>query len=327
MNWRMTTFLLNGWIAVSAGVVGTATRPHQPQPPQPQPRQLNTSLSPHAADGVVQVAQPFEFHVTVIAAAGQPVRFPDRTSRLGEFRVISARDRFDLPTDQPGTRQWTRQFTLESLLPGEREIPAIEITVGPQRLRSQPTSVHIASVLEGPADVNEFRDIRSVVDVTAPPKNSFGWSVWLLAGIAGLVLITALVWRTRRQQRTLNPYTWALGELQRIEHLNATRGEQAASICHQISSLLRTFLQLKFMPVEDLQRIAVGSSTRSANELVRAIEQHPSLDPTTQLRIRHLLQISEQAQFAGLSLTQPQLTESIQECRRVLEQLETEVAS
>ena len=109
----------------------------------------------NVSNSAVQVAEAFQLELTVVAPKGTKVSLPAIGDQLGQFDVLDTQDVADIPSDDSaGERIWTRRMTLESIVAGDFQVPGMEIQIAngteSKTLTSQPISVRVLSVLEGP---------------------------------------------------------------------------------------------------------------------------------------------------------------------------------
>ena len=132
------------------------------------------------------------------------------------------------PPLRPNERTWTRQMTLESIVTGDLQIPAMEIQVADgtnsRIIKSNAIPVRVISVLEDRADPTQFRDIHSVVDVDVPPQKSDGWFWWAAGGLGLLTFGSAAIAVVARRKTWLTPSEWALRELESLHQSEAMQG-------------------------------------------------------------------------------------------------------
>ena len=156
------------------------------------------TITVSASASTVQVAEPLTLELTVVAPVGSSVDFSSVGDSLGNFDVIDMVDRADVPAaNDVNQRSWTRRLTLESIVTGDLQIPALEINVRrngeSQTLKSEVIPIRVTSVLEDRADPTKFRDIHSVVDVAVPQSAANVWLWWALGGCGGLAAVAALL--------------------------------------------------------------------------------------------------------------------------------------
>lgn len=229
--------------AVSANDDGSFSKTNEQGPVQ-----LTTSIDRTSA----RIAEPVTLTITATAPQGITLNFPQVPKALGECDVVGVKDTFDIPV--PDGRQWTRTYQLESLVSGDIQIPAVEISLTDRRdgaakhdsIQSQPIPLRIASVLEGRADPLKFRDIKSVVDVPATPQQSSVWVAWMVGG-AGTVALAGLafvVWTLRRREPSAD--RWALAELQHLEDSPLRTSRDFDELYFRLTLIVRGYVERRF---------------------------------------------------------------------------------
>lgn len=269
----------------------------------------------------VHVAEPFTFELTVTAPAGTKVRLPAVGEQLGEFDVIHYHDVADLPSEvSPGVRIWTRRMTLESIVTGDLQVPAMEIHIGggadAQLLQSEPLPIHVISVLEDRADPTRIRDIHSVIDVPVPVESSNDWIWWATGGLGILTLGTAAIALVARRKTWLTPGQWALRELEHLRESNSIQDDGSEVVTCKLTSVLADFLQMQFdhpVPVQ------------TTDELLTVIHSGILTDSDLIQSFKALFDAADQVKFAGLQLTNTELVKMIDSACELVEK--TAVAS
>lgn len=264
----------------------------------------------------VQVAEPLTLELTVTAAVGSQVDFPSLGKTLGNFDVTDQIDRADVPTSNDrNQRIWTRRLTLESIVTGDAEIPALEIIVrhknNTQTLKSGAVAVHVASVLEDRADPTQFRDIQSVVDVAVPQPISRAWLWWTL-GSAGGVAVSALLFMAVAKRKTwMTPQAWAIRELEVLRNSDAMKSIDSDTVTENLTTILRDYLELQFN---------IAAPVQTTKELQQVVETGKYLSAETTKGFFDLFDHSDLARFAGLKLTHAELTRALDDAQRLIEQ-------
>ncbi len=258
----------------------------------------------------VQVAQPFTVDVTVQAAKGSRVTFPEGQTQLGDFDVISFKDRFDVPSDDDANvRTWTRRWTLDSITSGELQIPPLEVQVQAendaassqtQRLTTAPITIRVISVLEDRSDPTKFRDIQSVVDVGVPEVESNRPVAWSIGGTLVCLCAGAALALSRRR-RWIKPKDWAMDELDQLVTMVDSHSIDCQTYAQKLSQIVRSYLMLE-LDIDD-----VG---RTPEEWVQQIVQTPSITADDANQLSELFALTDRVRFAGLALP-PEVRKSV----------------
>lgn len=281
------------------------------------------NVTANVSKSEVHVAEPFTLEMKITAPTGSNVRLPAVGEQLGEFDVIDHRDIVDIPSDvSPGQRSWSRRMTLESIVTGDLEIPAMEIQItsgtDTQAIQSEVIPVHVISVLEDRADPTRFRDIHSVVDASVPDPTSADW-IWWTAGGVGLLLIgTTAVAVVAKRKPWLAPDVWALRKLAEIRESTAMQAGDSEAVTCEISAVLADFLQLQFEP---------AVQTKTTDELLHGLEIGAHLTRELAERFRQLCAEFDQVKFAGLRLTNVELDKLFENARELISATSSGIAS
>ena len=269
-----------------------------------------------ASSTTVQVAEPLTLELTVTASVGSQVDFPSVGNSLGNFEVINQTDRADVPSAENGNqRVWTRRLTLESIVTGDIEIPALEILVrnnaNSQTLKSEAIPVRVTSVLEDRADPTQFRDIQSVVDVEVPPPVSRAWLWWTLSGLGGVSAAALLFMAAAKRKRWMTPNAWAIRELEELRNSDAMKSVDSDTVTENLTTILRDYLELQF---------EIAAPVQTTRELMLAIETARNMSIETTKGFSDLFENSDLSRFAGLKLTHAELTKAIDDAQGLIEQ-------
>lgn len=264
----------------------------------------------------VQVAEPLTLELTVTALAGSRVDFPSIGKSLGNFDVTEQIDRADVPTtNDVNQRVWTRRLTLESIVTGDMEIPALEILVrnpaGSRTLKSDAIPVRVTSVLEDRADPTQFRDIRSVVDIEVPQTASRAWLWWTLSGIGGVATAAVLFTAVTKRKTWMTPHAWAIRELKELRNSDALKSIDSDTVTENLTTILRNYLELQF---------DIAAPVQTTGELLLAIETGRYMSVETTRRFSDLFENSDLIRFAGLKLTHAELAKAIDDAQGLVEQ-------
>lgn len=273
------------------------------------------TVTSKVSNTTVQVAEPLTLELTVTASAGSQVDFPSVVKSLGDFDVTNQTDRADVPSASDGEmRVWTRRLTLESIVTGELEIPALEIRVrnnaNSQTLKSEAIPVRVTSVLEDRADPTQFRDIQSVVDVEVPQPASHARLWWTLSGLGGIILVALLFMAVAKRKTWMTPSAWAIRELEELRNSDAMKSIDSDTVTENLTTILRDYLELQF---------DIAAPVQTTGELLLAIETGRNLSVETTKGFSDLFVNSDLARFAGLNLTHAELTKAIDDAQRLIE--------
>ncbi|HBN78583.1 MAG TPA: hypothetical protein DD473_22785 [Planctomycetaceae bacterium] len=270
----------------------------------------------------VQVAEPFTIAWTVTAAANAKVTFPESGKQLGDFDIMDTNDLFDIPVENSAARTWTRRMTLESIQTGELTIPSLEIQVsdasGSQRVRSDPVTIHVASVLEDRSDPTQFRDIQSVVNVEVPVLPTYEWVRWTAGGFSGLVLLSMTVLFVTRRKSKLSPEKWALLQLDNLESEIEAGSTDSEKVTDKISEIVHDFLQLQ---------LEIPETGCTSDELLRQVQKDERFSSDSTEQLTTLFSSLDQSKYAGLKMDSETLLTTLQETRLLVQRVTEEFSA
>lgn len=260
----------------------------------------------------VQILDPFEVELKVTASENASVQFPVVAERLGPFEVLDHRDILGVPVEgEPGTRQWTRRLTLETIETGLLDVPAIEVFLreaAPIRLATKPLSIKVSTVLEAASDPAKFNDIRDVIDVAEPQGSNgstFYWIGLVAAGGLALSAIAGAVFVFVRRQQWTTPAGWANGEIENL-------APESSSALGELERILRTFVETEFgFPATALTAEQLRQNLTSAGACVDCVSE-----------IETFLSKANECKFAGLNVSTEAVTDAKSAVRTIIEQLD-----
>ncbi len=278
------------------------------------------SVAVEVSKSSVQVAEPFRVTMKVTAPKGSSVTFPPPMAKLGAFEVLKYGDALDIPTEKDEElRNWTRTWTLESIDTGPISIPSLQIQVGFEGqtgfLETESIDIQVQSVLEDRADPMKFRDIHSVIDLPVREPRSNTWVGWILGGAAGLALAAAGTFALVRRTRWLTPLQWAtreLAELRDSKSLWQADAESQSNITRKVSSILREYLEMQF---------DIAAPMQTSDELLRSIDKDGVLNGETVSHLTTAFALADQVKFAGLQLSETELSELFDESQSLVDQI------
>ncbi len=274
------------------------------------------TISVVATTDKIQVAEPFTLDLKITAPSGTRVMLPAVGKQLGDFDVIDHQDVSDIPSSENANdRTWTRRMTLESIVTGDLEIPAMEFQVASggeaEVIKSNPISVHVISVLEGQADPAQLRDIHSVVDINVPQPESNSWLWWLAGGGSLIALAAASVFVVAKRKTWMTPSQWALNELDELSRSNAAEFGESETVSQQLSTILRDYLELQF---------EISAPLQATQELLSNIESSKLLDSEIAKRFAEIFESADLAKFAGVQMSPTEMGSAIDESRQLIEE-------
>lgn len=260
----------------------------------------------------VQIADPFEFEITVTGPPDTKVSFQEIEDKLGSFDVLEVKDRVGQPAvgDSKG-RAWSRTLLLETIETGNLRVPRIEISVQEKNgnaklLRTDPVEISVVSVVESSADLTKFADIADLVDVEQSGASLVS-AVWvsLTAGFV-LALFACCLLIAKRRRTSLSARDWALAQL----------SDQESDFGHA-ETVMRRFLEERFaFPATSL------SATLITDRLLRS-----GVSPSLVSGIEQAFAVSERVKFGGSHISQDEETKLLDQARSLIKDLDDTMPS
>ncbi|PQO39396.1 hypothetical protein C5Y96_05965 [Blastopirellula marina] len=242
-----------------------------------------------------QIAEPFSLQLTIDVPKDILVTLPQNQTTLGTFNVLEVTDATDIPT--PNGRQWVRRYRLESLIPGEHSIPAIDIAYADRRtapstsdiVRSPAMSVTISSVLEGTPDPLKFRDIKDVVDLPAVQAPNH-WQFYCSVGTAACFALVGLaVWAWPNRNSLATPKERALTQLADLKHSGLLEAGYIQLYYLRLTNIVRHF-------IEDQYEIAAPKLT--TDEFLAKAVTSSQVNDQQRGQLRAFLTLADLVKFA-----------------------------
>lgn len=211
-------------------------------------------------------------------------------------------------------------MTLESIVTGDLEVPAIEIRVRDQTdsrtLHTHPISIPVVSVLEDRGDPTKFRDIQAVVDVAVQKSPSNQWAWWTVSGALSLSLFAAIAMVASRRGKWVTPKEWAMRELEGLETSFDSQSVDSGAASLQLSRIVRDYLLLQF---------AIPKTGNTPQELVARIVDSGQVDPQITNQLVHLFALADKIKFADFQLTEAGLKSAVNDSRKLVERIAGEL--
>jgi hypothetical protein len=236
------------------------------------------------------VADRIELVMEAAAPSGVRVEWPEIGAALGGLDVLGVEEASFSPGDgRVGER---RVVLLEAFLPGDRELPRMEVRFVDAGgascvVATEAVKIAVASLLEGEAGAGAEPALRGVVE---PEPEGTPWWVWgagavVVLGVAGL---TALALRRRggRAPVALTPYAAAM---KRLGELEASGVEEATvgSYCAALGETLRQYLP---------GALGLPARDRTTEELMAEVGDDATVNTA---RVREVLTRLDEVSFGG----------------------------
>ncbi|MFH1708560.1 MAG: hypothetical protein ABIF71_11685 [Planctomycetota bacterium] len=194
----------------------------------------------------------------------------------------------------PGSMYRTRTFTLEPLVSGKAEVPALTLSFAKEgqeySLATDPFSITVTGLSEAERAGLVLRDITPPRAMPVPPAR---WPWYGAAALAVAAAVAAGFWiaasRRRRLVPAIPPDIRALNALQDL----ARRGliEQGAfdQFYYHITWILRVFIR---------ERFGIHAPERTSEEFLHEMDTHPAFPAAFKPRLRAYLDHCDRVKYA-----------------------------
>ena len=233
----------------------------------------------------VQIADPFQFTVSVTTATDGFVRFPEVADKLGPFQVLSHQNLFGIPIGSG--RGWSRVYELESYESGTLQIPSLTLVVDGKTIATKPVSVNVQSVLEEQSDPLKFREVKDIVDIPIEEKSG-AWIVW--AAVAAVLLAATSIFLFARTKTSMSkPDVWAYGRLEELRQSSIFAAGDQTQILPPLVDILREYIDRRF---------EIAAPQQTTEEFLRQAQKDHRLALPQRDQLDSLLQHVDRIKFA-----------------------------
>ena len=257
----------------------------------------------------INVADHLQLVLEVHATEGESVKFPSFEGKLGEFTVTASE------TSQPrlaegGRVVVARTFELEPFLPGDYEIPPMNVPIGDNvTIETARETIKVVSVLPQ----GQKPDIKEI----GPPLELPGLSGWLyfLMGlaVAALFLSIYMLWRRRKINRTaqsaLPPHELALAELRKLMAEDLVAKGQAKLFYLRVSAILRHYIENRF---------GLRAPERTTEEFLSDLQTNHILLPRQKDLLKRFLEHCDMVKFAEYQPNREEVDDTLNTCAQFI---------
>ena len=248
--------------------------------------------------------------LVVESAETDTVEFPNSERGFGDFAVISDEPLREILLDD-GRVVRGREYVLQPFLPGEFELPALEIVVnGSTRIASDPVAITVESVLEDPEEA-ELRDIAEPVDVPIP------WWWWVAAAVFLVALLAAGAWWLKRRKearsapKVVMPHETALAALDALLAEGLPVAGKIKPFYLRLSDIVRRYVE---------ERFGLRAPEQTTEEFLAAMAAAPVIRSDHQTLLRSFLERSDMVKFARFAPDEDEISASVEAARRFVRQ-------
>lgn len=255
------------------------------------------------------IAESVLMRLEVESSESSEVRFPDSRVGFGEFAVTR-----DYASQarllENGRVVRGREYVLQPFLPGEYELPALQVSVGPSsQVSTEPVLITVGSVLDDPQTA-ELEDATHPIDIPAP----LWWAV-AGAGIA-LALATAAWWWWRRSKAASAPppvpaHQRALAAIEALlaEDILSQTGFKPFYL--RLSDIVRRYVE---------ERFGLRAPERTTQEFLAEMASASSIRSDHQALLRGFLRQADMVKFAEFVPSAEEAGAAVDAAKRFVQQ-------
>ena len=255
-------------------------------------------------------AQSALLRLEVESEESDTVQFPDSQDGFGEFAVV--RDEA-LPTRMldDGRVSRSREYVLQPFLPGDYELPPLEVTLnGSVKLSTEPVDLVVESVLED-EESPELRDITEPFDIPAP------WWWWAALGVSLAAALAGLAWWWKRRKHAMSvprpvpPHEAALGALDALLADNLISEGRYQLFFLRLSDIVRHYVE---------ERFGLRAPERTTEEFLAEMAAAPVIRKDHQKLLRGFLHQADMVKFAKFLPAEDEVGGAVNAARRFIRQ-------
>ena len=251
------------------------------------------------SDTQTHVAEPIELVITVTSPTGITVELPPLEDHIGPFDVIGHHDVNDIPTQNK--RRWQRRIKLESLMPGELKIPAIEIAYVDRRDNSITTGI-----------ASTRPQLVSVVSNFEGPTNPDGHRLTAATFIASFMLalgLTAVLFAKRKKDAPARQQILTRLDTLLTQSKQNSIGNDQALI--QLSKIARDFSKFEYQ---------ISAPELTTNDFLYRASLDPRLSSELKNLLSDILTQADLIKFARLEEVETNLQSSVEQLTEIVKQ-------
>lgn len=255
-------------------------------------------------------AQSALLRLEVESEESDSVQFPDSQDGFGDFAVV--RDEA-LPTRMldDGRVARGREYILQPFLPGDYELPPLEVTLnGSIKLSTEPVDLVVESVLED-EESPELRDITEPFDIPVP------WWWWAALGVSLAAALAGLAWWWKRRKlamsvpRPVPPHEAALGSLDALLAENLISEGRYQLFFLRLSDIVRHYVE---------ERFGLRAPEQTTEEFLVEMAAAPVIRKDHQRLLRGFLQQADMVKFAKFVPAEDEVGGAVDAARRFIRQ-------
>ncbi len=266
----------------------------------------------------VALVDPVQIALRLTAPESHDAAFRDLKGEIENFDV-TREETLEPRLVESGSLLTEQIIELEAFLPGDYELPAIEVAYwarndpgSPAVLETEPFNVSIESAIAADQANPELADIADPLDVPIPT-----W--WWIAGGIALALIAAglFYWIRERRRRAAmqpaapppEPHAIALSELEDLLARNLIRAGESKLFYLLLSNILRHYIERRF---------GLRAPERTTEEFLVELRNSSDFQPGHKAMLGDFLSLSDMVKFAEMEPSGQDADASVAACRKFI---------
>ena len=255
-------------------------------------------------------AESVLLRLEIECAEDDEVEFPVAQDGIGEFAVVEEARLPDRLRDG-GRVVRGREYVLQPFLPGEYEVPALEVTLNESsQVSTEPVKLAVRSVLDDPQSA-ELRDITEPVDIPVP------WWWWVVLGLALAFALAGMAWWWKRRKsaryapRHVPPHEAALAELEALLGEDLVARGAFKLFYLRLSDIVRHYVE---------ERFGLRAPEQTTEEFLAAMSAAPVIRRGHQTLLRDFLNQADLVKFAEFVPDANDVAGAVKAARRFIRQ-------
>lgn len=246
----------------------------------------------------VEIPEQLTLTLRIEAEAGIEVTVPKLEGVFGDFSIAASTENEPDCTQYARCKEWI--YTLDSFLPGDREIPALTFAFRDAREKADGSKAVYEDTVEiEPITIKvtqSLADVKGPVKLPMPFRYKLLW--WALGAILVMVAI-ALAVRWWRRRATVDgpvplaarvpPHVWALEQLDKLAAEDLIHRGLIQEYYYRINGLLRRYIEMRF---------GLMAGEQTSEEFLRALGHSRFLDHDHKAMLHEFVQTCDPVKYA-----------------------------
>ena len=253
------------------------------------------------------IAETVLMRLEVESAESVEVGFPDSQDGFGEF-AVTRDDALQARLLEDGRVSRGREYVLQPFLPGEYELPSLDMSLGgASQVSTEPVSITVESVLADPESA-QLQDATDPIDIPAP------W--WWTAAGAGLALaLAAAAWWWRRRSKAASAPSPLPAHERALSAIEALLEDDLLSLAGfkpfflRLSDIVRRYVE---------ERFGLCAPERTTQEFLAEMASAASIRTDHQALLRRFLRQADMVKFAEFVPSEAETGAAVDAARRFI---------